>query len=158
MKHAVGFAIVVVLAVAGPALAGNRVVVEGLPRGTTFAEVAPLVASYGAVGAISVESMDRGGEMRVRAIVDFEREEGAERAAAALDGAVVDGQTVRAELRSTKPFAAGAKLRDFVRGAGLRDEGDVVQGVSDRVHELLDAAIKRGAVAGEGGTAQPYDL
>lgn len=51
----------------------------------------------------------------------------------------------------------GSKVKDVVRNAGLRSDGELVQAVSERVHELLEGAINR-AQGNKRGTVRPYDL
>ncbi len=51
----------------------------------------------------------------------------------------------------------GSKIKDVVRQAGLRSDGELVQAVSEKVHDLLEAAIKR-AQDNKRGTVRPYDL
>ena len=51
----------------------------------------------------------------------------------------------------------GSKVKDVVRTAGLRSDGNLVQAVSDRVREILAAAIGR-AKNNKRGTVRPYDL
>lgn len=51
----------------------------------------------------------------------------------------------------------GSKVKDVVRSAGLRSDGDLVQAVSEKVHDLLEAAIGR-AQGNKRGTVRPYDL
>ncbi len=51
----------------------------------------------------------------------------------------------------------GSKVKDVVRSAGLRSDGELVQAVSDAVHDVLEAAIAR-AQANKRGTVRPYDL
>ncbi len=51
----------------------------------------------------------------------------------------------------------GSKVKDVVRNAGLRSDGELVQAVSDKVHEILGAAIGR-AQSNKRGTVRPYDL
>ncbi len=51
----------------------------------------------------------------------------------------------------------GSKVKDVVRNAGLRSDGQLVQAVSDKVHEILEAAIGR-AEANKRGTVRPHDL
>ncbi len=51
----------------------------------------------------------------------------------------------------------GSKVKEVVRSAGYRSDGELVQAVSDKVHELLEAAIKR-AESNKRGTVRPYDL
>lgn len=51
----------------------------------------------------------------------------------------------------------GSKVKDVVRSAGYRSDGELVQAISDKVHEMLEAAIKR-AESNKRGTVRPYDL
>ncbi len=51
----------------------------------------------------------------------------------------------------------GSKVKDVVRNAGLRSDGGLVQAVSEKVHDLLEAAIQR-AQDNKRGTVRPYDL
>jgi len=51
----------------------------------------------------------------------------------------------------------GSKVKEVVRAAGFRSDGELIAAVSDKVHELLDAAIKR-AGNNKRGTVRPYDL
>ena len=51
----------------------------------------------------------------------------------------------------------GSKVKDVIRSAGYRSDGDLIQALSDKVHEVLEAAIKR-AENNKRGTVRPYDL
>ncbi len=51
----------------------------------------------------------------------------------------------------------GSKVKDVVRSAGFRSDGELVAAVSDKVHEMLEAAIGR-AGSNKRGTVRPYDL
>jgi hypothetical protein len=68
-----------------------------------------------------------------------------------------------AKKKSTKQakqreiVVVGSKVKDVIRSAGLRSDGDLIQAVSDAVHEILQGAIKR-AGANKRGTVRPYDL
>jgi len=63
--------------------------------------------------------------------------------------------------KTTKPpreiVVVGSKVKDVIRTAGLRSDGELIQAVSDKVHELLEAAIAR-AAGNKRGTVRPYDL
>ncbi len=66
----------------------------------------------------------------------------------------------KASKTAKKPreiVVVGSKVKDVVRSAGYRSDGELVQAVSDKVHELLEAAIKR-AESNKRGTVRPYDL
>ncbi len=51
----------------------------------------------------------------------------------------------------------GSKIKDVIREAGLRSDGELVQAVSDKVHDVLEAAIER-CKGNNRGTVRPYDL
>jgi hypothetical protein len=51
----------------------------------------------------------------------------------------------------------GSKVKDVVRSAGFRSDGELVAAVSEKVHEMLEAAIGR-AGSNKRGTVRPYDL
>lgn len=51
----------------------------------------------------------------------------------------------------------GSKVKEVVRSAGYRSDGELIQAISDKVHEMLEAAIKR-AESNKRGTVRPYDL
>ena len=62
--------------------------------------------------------------------------------------------------KSSKPreiVVVGSKVKDVVREAGLRSDGELVQAVSEKVHEILQAAINRCTNNGR-STVRPYDL
>jgi hypothetical protein len=53
--------------------------------------------------------------------------------------------------KSSKPreiVVVGSKVKEVVREAGLRSDGELVQAVSDKVHELLGGAVGRAAPNG----------
>jgi hypothetical protein len=50
-----------------------------------------------------------------------------------------------------------SKIKDVVKAAGLQSSGDLVDGVSARVHEMLAAAVQRAKANGR-ATVRPYDL
>ena len=59
------------------------------------------------------------------------------------------------EARET--LVVGSKVKEVIREAELRSDGDLIAAVSDKVHELLAAAIQR-AKDNKRGTVRPYDL
>jgi hypothetical protein len=50
-----------------------------------------------------------------------------------------------------------SKIKDVVKAAGLQSSGDLVDGVSAKVHDMLAAAIQRAKANGR-ATVRPYDL
>ncbi len=59
--------------------------------------------------------------------------------------------------KSKEIVVVGSKVKDVVRGAELRSDGELVQAVSDKVHEMLEAAIARAQANGR-STVRPHDL
>ena len=65
-------------------------------------------------------------------------------AAVATLGVTPDAQAAR----SSKPreiVVVGSKVKEVIRSAGFRSDGQLVQAVSDKVHEILGAAARRAA-------------
>jgi hypothetical protein len=54
-------------------------------------------------------------------------------------------------------LVVGSKVKDVVKAAGLQSSGELIQAVSDRVHELVSAAISRASGNGR-KTVRAYDL
>jgi hypothetical protein len=50
-----------------------------------------------------------------------------------------------------------SKIKDVVKAAGLQSSGDLVEGVSEKVHDMIAAAIQRAKANGR-ATVRPYDL
>jgi histone H3/H4 len=65
--------------------------------------------------------------------------------------------TAKAAKKPREIVVVGSKVKDVIRSAGYRSDGELVQAVSEKVHELLEAAIKR-AESNKRGTVRPYDL
>jgi len=139
------------------AWATNKLFVGGLSWNTTSEEVNRLVAGFGPVLSIKVTSTDENGDRSARAEVDFETEESVDAAVAALDGLIYDGEPLRAKKKVREIVVVGSKVKAVVRSAGLRSDGELVQAVSDEVHKLLRAAIKR-TKSNNRSTVRPYDL
>ena len=51
----------------------------------------------------------------------------------------------------------GSKVKEVVRAAGLRSDGELVAAVSEKVHSLLQSAIHRCTQNGR-STVRPHDL
>ena len=51
----------------------------------------------------------------------------------------------------------GSKVKDVVREAECQSSGDLIEAISDKVHDLLEAAIARAKANGR-ATVRPYDL
>ena len=62
--------------------------------------------------------------------------------------------------RTSKPkeiVVVGSKVKDVIKEAGLRSDGELVQAISDKVHDMLADAIKR-CKGNNRSTVRPYDL
>jgi hypothetical protein len=51
----------------------------------------------------------------------------------------------------------GSKLKDAVKNAGCQSSGDLVEAVSEKVHDMIVAAVERAKQNGR-ATVRPYDL
>lgn len=54
-------------------------------------------------------------------------------------------------------LVVGSKVKDYVRGKGLMSSGDLLEAISDRVHEMIDRAAGR-TTANKRSTMRPHDL
>ncbi|MEE9386164.1 MAG: hypothetical protein V3V08_22350 [Nannocystaceae bacterium] len=59
--------------------------------------------------------------------------------------------------QSREVVVVGSKVKDVIREAGLRSDGELVQAVSERVHQILDEAVERCTSNGR-STVRPHDL
>ncbi|MBK8264704.1 MAG: DUF1931 family protein [Nannocystis sp.] len=63
-------------------------------------------------------------------------------------------------MAKSKPreiVVVGSKLKDVIKEAGLRSDGQLIEAVSNKVHDLLAAAVERCKSNGR-STVRPYDL
>lgn len=51
----------------------------------------------------------------------------------------------------------GSKMKDAVKAAGCMSSGDLIEALSDKVHEMLSGATARAKSNGR-STVRPYDL
>jgi hypothetical protein len=70
---------------------------------------------------------------------------------------IYNGAPLNAKKKDREIVVVGSKVKEVIRSAGLRSDGDLVQAVSDQVHEMLEQAILR-AISNKRGTVRPYDL
>jgi len=54
-------------------------------------------------------------------------------------------------------LVVGSKVKDYVRSKGLMASGDLLQAISDNVHDLIDAAADRTS-NNKRSTMRPHDL
>jgi hypothetical protein len=55
-------------------------------------------------------------------------------------------------------LVVGTKVKDVVKAAGCQSSGELIEGISEKVHELLTHAIARAKANGGRKTVRPYDL
>ena len=58
---------------------------------------------------------------------------------------------------SKENLVVGSKVKDFIKEADLRTDGDLLEALSDRVEEMLKAAMGRCKENGR-STVRPCDL
>ena len=153
--------VVTVLLLAGiafpyQAIAANKLFVGGLAWGTTSDEVLRLVSPYGVVTSVEVRSIDSDGKLKANALVSYDNDASVDAAISALDGLDYMGEPLSAK-KPREIVVVGSKVKEVVRNAGLRSDGELVQAVSDQVYDLLDEAIFRATSNGR-STVRPYDL
>lgn len=59
--------------------------------------------------------------------------------------------------KTLEVLVVGSKVKNTIKEAGLRSDGELVDAVSAKVHELLAAAVER-CQANKRGTVRPCDL
>lgn len=59
--------------------------------------------------------------------------------------------------KAKETVVVGTKVKDVVRDAGLRSDGELIGAVSNKVHEILQAAITR-CKSNNRSTLRPHDL
>jgi RNA recognition motif-containing protein len=139
------------------AFAGNKLFVGGLSWDTPSLEVERLVSGYGVAVSVVVRNVDADGVLYATALVEFENDASVDAAVEALDGMIYNGAPLNAKKKDREIVVVGSKVKEVIRSAGLRSDGDLVQAVSDQVHEMLEQAILR-AISNKRGTVRPYDL
>ena len=82
-------------------------------------------------------------------------------AAAGIAGVAALGSShavlAQARRKPKEIVVVGSKVKEVIKEAGLRSDGELVQAVSDKVHEMLGTAMKRCTSNGR-STVRPYDL
>jgi hypothetical protein len=58
---------------------------------------------------------------------------------------------------SKEILIVGSKMKDVVKNAGCMSSGDLIEALSERVHEILASAAQRAKDNGR-STVRPYDL
>jgi hypothetical protein len=63
----------------------------------------------------------------------------------------------KAKGGSREILVVGSKMKDVVKAAGCMSSGDLIEAVSNKVHEILSNATARAKGNGR-STVRPYDL
>lgn len=58
---------------------------------------------------------------------------------------------------SKEILIVGSKMKDVVKSAGCMSSGDLIEALSNKVHEMLENATERAKGNGR-STVRPYDL
>lgn len=56
-----------------------------------------------------------------------------------------------------EPLTVASKIKDVLREAGMRCDGDLVTAISDKVHDMLGKAVER-CKGNNRSTVRPIDL
>ena len=59
--------------------------------------------------------------------------------------------------KTREVIVVGSKLKEVIRQAEMRADGDLIQAISERVHDLVESAIERTKANGR-ATVRPHDL
>lgn len=60
-------------------------------------------------------------------------------------------------VMSKEILVVGSKVKEFMKEAGMRSDGELIAAVSEKVHALLGDAVER-AKTNKRGTVRPGDL
>jgi RNA recognition motif-containing protein len=143
MKQFVFLIILIVgFGVTSAAWAGSKLFVGGLSFGATSTEVNRLVKNYGTVLSIKVKSIDDNGDMSAKAEVDFESDEAAGSAAAALDGLNYQGEPLSTKSKPKEIVVVGSKVKEVTREAGLRSDGELVHKSKPKEIVVVGSKVK----------------
>ena len=61
------------------------------------------------------------------------------------------------KAKSREVLVVGSKVKDAVKSAGCQSSGELIEAISNRVHELITGAVAR-AKGNDRKTVRPYDL
>jgi histone H3/H4 len=61
------------------------------------------------------------------------------------------------KAKQREVVVVASKIKDAVKESGCQSSGDLVEAISEKVHEILDAAVERARQNGR-ATVRPYDL
>ena len=64
----------------------------------------------------------------------------------------------RAAKKATREtLVVGSKVKNYIKGQGKKCSGDLIEGLSDQLHAVIDAAINR-CEGNKRSTVRPVDL
>ena len=58
---------------------------------------------------------------------------------------------------SREILVVGSKVKDVVKSSGCQSSGDLIEAISHKVHDIVEAAVARAKGNGR-ATVRPYDL
>ena len=59
--------------------------------------------------------------------------------------------------KTREVVVVASKIKDAVKDAGCQSSGDLVEAISERVHDMIEASVERAKQNGR-ATVRPYDL
>jgi hypothetical protein len=78
-----------------------------------------------------------------------------------MDGGITMAKGTKAPKKakggSREILIVGSKMKDVVKSAGCMSSGDLIEALSQKVHEILSSATQRAKGNGR-STVRPYDL
>jgi histone H3/H4 len=61
------------------------------------------------------------------------------------------------KAKQREVVVVASKVKEAIKESGCQSSGDLVEAISEKVHELLEAAVERAKSNGR-ATVRPYDL
>jgi histone H3/H4 len=61
------------------------------------------------------------------------------------------------KAKTREVVVVASKVKEAIKEAGCQSSGDLVEAISEKVHEILEAAVERAKHNGR-ATVRPYDL
>jgi histone H3/H4 len=61
------------------------------------------------------------------------------------------------KAKQREVVVVASKVKDAVKESGCQSSGDLIEAISDKVHDMLEAAVERAKNNGR-ATVRPYDL
>ncbi|HET6344440.1 MAG TPA: hypothetical protein VFH51_05880 [Myxococcota bacterium] len=61
------------------------------------------------------------------------------------------------KAKQREVVVVASKVKEAIKEAGCQSSGDLVEAISEKVHEILEAAVERAKSNGR-ATVRPYDL